>query len=195
MTGLSNIYDLLLSNFAKHIDLTPSEIDYVLPLFTFEKVKKRTKLLNRREVCKSVYFVNKGCLRLYRIDKAGTEHNISFMPEDWWAVDIASFYGQSPAAHYIDAIEETEVLILTYHNQQLLYEHVPKFERFFRILTQNGFILYQRRIMQNLSQSAEERYSSFRKRYPKLEPRIAQKHIAAYLGVTPVFVSVLRKRR
>jgi len=189
------MHDLLLRNFARHIDLTPSEIDYVLPLFTLEKVKKRTKLLNRGEICKSVYYVNKGCLRLYRLDKDGNEHIISFMPEDWWAVDIASFYTQSTAAHYIEAIEETEVLMLTYHNQQLLYEHVSKFERFFRILTENGFILYQRRIMQNLSQSAEERYNSFRKRYPKLEPRIAQKDIAAYLGITPVFVSVLRKRR
>jgi CRP-like cAMP-binding protein len=189
------MYDLILNNFAKHIHLTPSEIDYVLPLLTLKTVKKRTKLLNHSEVCKCVYFVNKGCLRLYRIDKAGNQHIISFMPEDWWAVDIASFYGQSPAAHYIDALEETEVLVLTFNNQQLLYEQVPKFERFFRILTQNGFILYQQRIMQSLSKSAEERYKLFRKHYPNLETRIAQKDIAAYLGVTPVFVSVLRKRR
>jgi CRP-like cAMP-binding protein len=109
-------------------------------------------------------------------------------------VDIESFYNHTPAAHYIDALEDTEVLILSYENQVKLYEQVPKFERFFRILTQNGFILYQRRIMQNLSNTAEERYKMFRKRYPNLEHRIPQKDIAAYLGITPVFVSVLRKR-
>jgi CRP-like cAMP-binding protein len=188
------MFDLIISNFARHINLSQAETDYTLSLFTYQKVKKRTILLSAGDVCRVVYFVNRGCLRLYQVDKNGTEHVISFMPEDWWAVDIESFYNQSPANYYIDALEDTEVLIISYVNQALLYSHVPKFERFFRILTQNGFILYQKRIMQNLSKSAEERYKLFRKRYPNLEHRIAQKDIAAYLGITPVFVSILRKR-
>ena len=188
------MFDLIISNFARHINLSQEETDYTLPLFTQRIVKKRTVLLSAGEICRVVYFVNKGCLRLYQIDQEGTDHVISFFPEDWWAVDIESFYNHSPAAYYIDALEDTEVLILSYENQAKLYEHVPKFERFFRVLTQNGFILYQRQIMQNLSNTAEERYKMFRKRYPNLEHRIAQKDIAAYLGITPVFVSVLRKR-
>jgi CRP-like cAMP-binding protein len=188
------MFDLIISNFARHINLSQEETDYTLSLFTHKIVKKRTVLLSAGEICRVVYFVNKGCLRLYQIDQEGTDHVISFMPEDWWTVDIESFYNHTPAAHYIDALEDTEVLILSYENQVKLYEQVPKFERFFRILTQNGFILYQRRIMQNLSNTAEERYKMFRKRYPNLEHRIPQKDIAAYLGITPVFVSVLRKR-
>jgi CRP-like cAMP-binding protein len=188
------MFDLIKSNFARHINLSPAETDFTLSLFTHRVVKKRTALLSAGNVCREVYFVNKGCLRLYQIDTEGIDHVISFMPENWWAVDIESFYNHSPAVYCIDALEDTEVLILSYENQALLYEHVPKFERFFRILTQNGFILYQKRIMQNLSKTAEERYRLFRKRYPNLEHRIAQKDIAAYLGITPVFVSVLRKR-
>lgn len=187
--------DLILSNFARHISLDPAEADYALSLLTARIIKKNTILLRNGEICRKVYFVIKGCLRLYYTDKEGKDHIISFMPEDWWAVDIASFYSQKPASYSIEALEDCELLELTYQDQQLLYENVPKFERFFRILTQNGFILYQRRIIQNLAQTAEKRYENFRRRYPGLEQRIAQKHIAAYIGVTPVFVSVLRKRR
>ena len=188
------MFDLIKSNFAKHINLTQAETDYTLSLFGNRMVKKRSVLLSAGEVCRVVYFVNKGCLRLFQVDSEGNDHVISFMPEDWWAVDIESFYKHSPAAYYIDALEDTEVLFLSYEKQALLYQHVPKFERFFRILTQNGFILYQKRIMQNLSKTAEERYRLFRKRYPSLEHRIPQKDVAAYLGITPVFASVLRKR-
>ena len=189
------MFDLIISNFARHISLDKAEEEFATSLLKFRQIKKNTVLLHSGEVCKKVYFVNKGCLRLYYTDSSGKDHIISFMPENWWAVDIASFYSQKPAAYSIEALEDCEILELSYADQQKLYEQVPKFERFFRILTQNGFILYQRRIIQNLSQTAEKRYEQFRRRYPKLEHRIAQKHIAAYIGVTPVFVSVLRKRR
>ncbi len=189
------MFNRILNNFARHVTLDQDEADYALSLLKYKNVKKHTMLLRNGETCRKIYFVTKGCLRLYYTDKEGKDHIISFMPENWWAVDIASFYSQKPATYNIEALEDSEVFELTYQDQEKLYEKVPKFERFFRILTQNGFILYQRRIIQNLSQTAEERYEKFRRRYPKLEHRIAQKHVAAYIGVTPVFVSVLRRRR
>jgi CRP-like cAMP-binding protein len=189
------MHDLILANFAMHISLDVAETAHVKALLQHKSVKKNTLLLSSGEICRQIYFVNKGCLRIFNTDKEGLEHNISFCPENWWAVDISSFSGQVPAFYNIGAMEDTDVFYLRYSALEQLYTDVPKFERFFRILTQNGFNLYQRRITSNLSKTAEERYLQFQKQYPKLEQRIAQKQIASYLGITPVFLSMIRKKK
>ena len=187
-------YDFILANFAMHIALDAAETAHVKLVLQFKTVKKNTVLLASGKVCKKIYFVNKGCLRIFNTDKEGDDPNLSFFPENWWGVGISSFAGQTPAFYTISALEDTEVFYLSHTALEQLYRDVPKFERFFRILTQNGFNLYQRRITSNLSKTAEERYAHFQKQYPKLEQRIAQKHIASYLGITPVFLSMIRGR-
>jgi len=186
---------LIFSNFAKHITLDAAETAYVQSLLQYRQVKKYAMLLQGGEVCRYVYFVVKGCLRTYNTDGDGKLHIISFSPEGWWATDTASFYSQTAAFYSIDALEDTTVCCISHHDLKTLYTKIPKFERFFRILVQNGYTLYQRRMTSMLSQPAEKRYAAFRRRYPGLEQRIAQKHIASYLGITPVFLSMLRKQR
>ena len=188
------MYQLIFANFAMHIVLDAAEMENVKSKLQYKAVKKNAILLDAGEICRNIYFVNKGCLRIFNRDKEGGEHNILFYPKNWWAVDMASFSRQLPAFYSIGALEDTEVLYFNHQVLEQLYVEIPKLERFFRILTQNGFYLYQRRINANLSKSAEERYAQFQKQYPKLEQRIAQKHIAAYLGITPVFLSMIRKR-
>lgn len=189
------IYELILANFAMHIDLDAKEIAHIKTRLQVKTVKKNAILLRAGETCRNIYFVNKGCLRIYHTDKAGKEHNTLFFPENWWAVDIGSFSRQRPAYYSIGAMEDTEVLFMHYTTLELLYAEVPKLERFFRILTQNGFSLYQYRVASTFSKTAGERYAMFKRQYPKLEQRIAQKHIASYLGITPIFLSVIRKRK
>jgi len=188
------MHDLIFSNFDMHIVLSDDERGYIASKLEHKTFKKNEVVLNSGEVCRTIYFVNKGCLRIYNTDAEGQQHNILFCPENWWCVDITSFSGQSPAFYSIQALEETQVFYISYAVLEQLYIEVPKLERFFRILTQNGFNLYQRRVTSNLSKTAEERYSLFHKLYPKLEQRIAQKQIASYLGITPVFLSMIRKR-
>jgi len=187
------MFEFILANFALHITLNDAETAHIQTVLQHKTVKKNSVLLNAGEICRNIYFVNSGCLRMYHIDKQGAEHNISFCPENWWTVDIASFSRQSPAFYEISALEDAAVFFLNHTALEKLYTDVPKLERFFRILTQNGFNLYQRRITSALSKTAEERYLAFRKQYPGLEQRIAQKQIASYLGITPVFLSRLRK--
>lgn len=187
------MHHLILSNFAMHINLDPHEQRQALVLLQQKTVTKRSFLLQPGEVDRQIYFVTKGCLRMFYTDQAGQQHNICFYPENWWACDIVSFFKEKPAINAIQALEDTEVSYFTLSRLEELFANVPKFERFFRILTQNGFELYQRRITANLSKNAEARYRQFRKQYPGLEQRVAQKHIAAYLGITPTFLSLLRK--
>lgn len=185
--------ELILSNFAMHITLAPDEKEQVLAMLQYQTIAKRTFLLRAGEIDRNIYFVNKGCLRMFNTDQEGNEHTICFYPENWWACDIVSFFKEKPAMNYIQVLEDTEVCYLSLQQLEELFVKVPKFERFFRILTQNGFEMYQRRITSNLSKTAEARYLQFRKQYPGLEQRIAQKHIASYVGITAAFLSMMRK--
>ena len=186
---------LILSNFAMHIALSSDEQQKVLALLQQKMVAKRTFLVQAGKVDRYIYFVNRGCLRMYNTDKEGMEHNICFYPENWWACDIVSFFKEKPAVNTIQALEDSEVYYMSLSRLEELFLEIPKFERFFRILTQNGFDLYQKRISSNLSKTAQERYLEFRKLYPGLESRIAQKHIATYLGITPAYLSMMRKEK
>ncbi|MDJ1472382.1 Crp/Fnr family transcriptional regulator [Xanthocytophaga flava] len=189
------MHELILANFAMHIELSEQEEEKTLALMQQRKVAKRTFLLQPGEINRTMYFVKQGCLRLFYTDKQGEEHTICFYPENWWACDIVSFFKEKPALNSIQVLEESYVYCISLPSLEELFETVPKLERFFRILTQNGFDLYQQRITSNLSQTAEERYHEFRHHYPGLEQRIAQKHIASYLGITAAFLSMLRKAK
>lgn len=186
--------DLILRNVAKHISLDEEEKDFFLSILQERKFKKKELLLKPGEVCRVENFVTQGCLRIYSIDDNGAEHIGMFAIEDWWVSDMYSFLTQTPATYFIDALEDTTVLQISKEDHDRLYERVPKFERFFRILLQNAFIAQQRRINQNLSFTAEERYLHFIKTYPLIEKRIPLKQISAYLGITPEFLSMLRRK-
>jgi CRP-like cAMP-binding protein len=187
--------ELILSNFALHIALAPEEQAQVLALLQRKTVTKRSILLRPGEIERHIYFVNEGCLRMYNTDKDDQEHNLCFYPENWWACDIVSFFKAKRATNSIQALEDTEVCYFSLPALERLFTEVPRFERFFRILTQNGFDMFQRRVTSNLSKTAEQRYREFRRHYPGLEQRISQKHIASYLGITAAFLSMMRKEK
>ena len=187
-------FEHIFANFALHVNLDASEQAYIKSVLMHQRLEKNKILLETGETCRNLYFVDKGCLRVFNRDKEGLEHNVLFCPENWWAADMTSFSGQVPAYYNIAALETTELFYFSYQSLEQLYIDVPKMERFFRILAQNGFSLYQRRVNSIISRSAEERYIQFQYLYPKLEQRIAQKQIASYLGITPVFLSMIRKR-
>jgi CRP-like cAMP-binding protein len=186
--------DLILQNISRHIQLDKTETDFFISLLQSKKIKRKDFLLKQGNVCKTENFIVKGCLRTYTIDENGFEHIVLFGIEDWWVGDLYSFLTQSPATYFIDALEDTEILQITKSNLDKLFDEVPKFEKFFRLILQNAFIAQQQRINQNLSFTAEQRYTDFITKYPQLEQRLSQKQVAAYLGITPVFLSMLRRK-
>ena len=187
-------HELILKNISRFINLNQEEQDLYVSLFTEKKIKKKDFLLRQGEIAKHDYFITKGCLKVYNIDTKGSEHISMFAIKDWWSGDMASFITQQPANYFIQALEESEVLQISKENFDLLFERIPKFERFYRILYQRSLVTYIQRSDQNISFSAEDRYLKFIKEYPSLINRISQKNIAAYLGVTPEFLSLLRKK-
>ena len=186
--------DPIIENISRHIQLDNAETDYFLSLLQPRFIKRKDFLLRGNEVCRNESFIVKGCLRTYTIDNNGLEHVVMFAMEDWWTGDLYSFLTQTPASYFIDAIEDTELLQISKPNLEYLYKRVPKFERFFRIMLQNAFISQQDRINQGLSFTAEQRYRAFINKWPALEQRLSQKQVASYLGITPEFLSMIRRK-
>src|SRR6478735_224937 len=186
--------DLIIQNISRHIQIDKAESDFFISLLETKKLKIKEFLLKQGDICRTENFIVKGCLRTYTIDDNGFEHIVMFGIEDWWVGDLYSFLTQNPTTYFIDALEDSEILQISKVNLDKLYERVPKFERFFRLILQNAFIAQQQRINQNLSYTAEQRYLDFIKKYPQLEQRLSQIQVSAYLGITPVFLSMLRRK-
>lgn len=129
------------------------------------------------------------------VDEKGKEHNLQFAIENWWIGDIGSFYSEKPSKLYIEAMENSIVLQIRKEDQLRLFVEHPKFNRIFRVFTENALVSFQNRVLQNISSTAEERYLDFLDRYPQLFNRISNVQIASYLGVTPEFLSTIRKKR
>lgn len=186
--------DLILANITQHISLTDDEVDFFTSLLQPCLVKRREHILRAGYTCLHESFVTKGCLRTYYIDTEGVERILSFATDGSWTGDTQSFWSQSPSQFNIEALEDSELIQIKKSDMERLFQRVSKFERFFRIVGIESLIAQQKRIRQSLACSARERYEDFRQDYPELEHRIPQKHIAAYLGITPEFLSTLRKR-
>lgn len=188
-------FDLILKNIAKHVTLEKAEIDHFISLLTVREVSKKKFLLQEGEACTSINYVHSGILRAYCYDKEIHERVIMFAVQDWWITDIQGFSTGKPAIVNIEAIEDSVVLELQKDDLDELYLKVPKFERVFRILMQNSYIREQLRTTQNLTLTAEERYVNFLAKYPHVYQRVPLKQIASYLGITPEFLSVIRKKK
>jgi CRP-like cAMP-binding protein len=187
-------FSLILKNVSKHIQLTGEEEYFFVSLLKEKKIRRRQFILRENEVCTDSVFVTNGCLRGYTIDQNGFEHILQFAPPDWWIADMYSLITQKPGSLTIDAIEDTDVLLLSRKSQEKLFSDVPKFERFFRIITENSLVSSRQRLLDNLSLTAQQRYELFCHQYPTLIERLPQKLIASYIGVTPEFLSKMRGR-
>lgn len=186
--------DLILKNVAKHISLNEKEEKYFRSMLEPKSLKRKTLYLEAGKVCKSSAFVLDGAVKSYTVDDEGKEHILSFATKEWWISDLYSLISEKPAILNIEAIADSEVLMLTRENQQTLFEQVPKFERFFRILVENSLVASQQRLIDNLSSTAEERYLRFIRKYPTIPSCVPQHNIASYLGITPEFLSKIRAR-
>ena len=185
----------LLNYFDRLIPLNKEEKELIMEKFHSRLFRKRQFVLQEGDVCTQFNFVVRGCLRTYKIDEKGNTYILQFATENYWINDLGSFHGVKPSALNIDALEDTVVLQINRDDLIYLYKEAPKFDRIFRVLVENAFVRLQERLLQNISSTAEERYQSFLELYPHLINRLSQVQIAAFLGVTPEFLSRLRNIR
>lgn len=188
------VHHLILKNVSRFIQLDSAEEEYFLSLLKSLQVRKKEYLIREGSRTRHQYFVNKGCLRTYLRGRDGMEHNVQFSIEDWWIGDMYSLLRRTPARSNVVALEDTELLSIHQDDLEELYLRVPKFERYFRHLLQNAFVSFQERILSAMSETAAERYVQFRRKYPQMDRRIPQHHIASYLGITPESLSRVRRQ-
>lgn len=186
--------ELLFESLQKHIPLSEQDKALIGECVRERKVKKNQFIVHEGTVQRCTNFVNKGSVRTYYIAPDAQEHIVQFAIEGWWISDLQSFILQVPATFNVQAIEDSELLELPYENLEMLYEKIPKMERYFRIITQRAFVSFQQRVIQNISMTAEERYLAFQAKHPQMELRIPQKLIASYVGISAEFLSKIRKR-
>lgn len=184
----------LLDYFERLIPLSKEEKDFIRSKFHPHLFIKKQFVLQHGQVCEYFDFVVRGCLRLYVVDKDGVYHILQFATENYWILDLTSFHKYTPAKLNIDALEDTMVLRINHADLIDLYVKAPKFDRIFRVLLENHFMLQQQRMAQLFSSTAQERYQLFLETYPHLMTRLSQVQIAAYLGITPEFLSRIRGR-
>ncbi|WP_460486209.1 Crp/Fnr family transcriptional regulator [Capnocytophaga sp. HP1101] len=181
-------------HFAKYIFGETEQIAQLCALFSEKRLKKKEFLLQKGETCKFEAFIVSGLLRTYHIDRNGDEQTLFFGVEDWWVTDFDSFMHQTPSQLYIQALENSELLIITPEDKRYAFEHIPITERLFRLMTLKTHIALQRRMIDNLSKTAEQRYTDFLTQYPHIARRLTNVQIASYLGVTHEFVSKIRRK-
>src|SRR6266404_9627735 len=173
----------------QRIQLTTEEESTLLSRIRVRKYLKGQFVVQNGNVCKHENFVLSGCLKTFYIDNEGQEHVVMFAIENWWTSDLGSFITQMPADLNVQCLENSELVQIHYNDLQQLYIDIPGLERFFRIIIQNAFVAAQKRIINNFSLLATDRYIQFREQYPKIEQRVPQYMIASYLGITKEFLS------
>lgn len=188
------MYESLIKHINQIVSLSDDEINLLNLYFKPRSFKKKQYLFEQGEVVKYEYFILKGCLKTFNLNEAGEEHILSFSVENWWIGDLYSFWTGNPSNYSVMALEDCDLLLIDHENLEQLYSRIPKMERYFRILIKNAYVAAQGRIIGNIGQTAEKRYIDFIAKYPNLEQRIPQYMLASYLGITPEFLSKIRRR-
>lgn len=185
---------LLISHFRKTVSLSEMEIAEILPRVDIVSVDKKKFLLQPGQVSRHMRFVASGCMRSFYVDENNQEHTLQLGIENWWINDLYSYLSQQPSRMFLQAVENTVLIQISKNNLEELFRLVPAMSDFFRIKMQAAYVALQERTIENMSVDAYERYTRFRSDYRDIEQRVPQYIIASYLGVTPEFLSHLRKK-
>jgi len=188
------IHDELVKSIRSRISISDEDIEALKSKLIPKKARKRQFLLTAGDVCLHMIFVERGLLRSFTDDEHGHEYTMQFASEGWWISDMASFFSDERSKYNIEALEESDLLLMTKEAMDELLEAVPQIHRYFLNLMQNHIIALQRRINVVQSMSAEETYLKLMEVNPDLINRASQQHIASYLGISPETLSRVRKQ-
>ncbi|SKA06329.1 cAMP-binding domain of CRP or a regulatory subunit of cAMP-dependent protein kinases [Chitinophaga eiseniae] len=188
-------YEPILQNVAKHIALSEGETTFFCSLLQERQYHKKEYLLREGGICNQLAFLTSGCVKSYLLDQKSNEHILTIAIADWWVADYQSLVFDTPSELFIEAVEPTTALLLTKPDREILFTRIPRFEQYFRILTERAFAVSQQRITDILSLPAAARYEQFLRRYQRIAASFSQQQIASFIGVTPAFFSRMLKSK
>lgn len=189
------MYPNLINHIRRYVALDDDAIDvlntYIKPLL----LKKKEFLLKEGQICRSIYFVEKGCLRMFFVNNKMSEQITQFALESWWISDFFSFIDNKPSEYFIQTVEKSEIVSIDARSFEMMLKELPQMERYLRIVMQRALAASQLRIKNMYELSKEEFYTHFCTSFPEFVQRVPQYMIASYLGLTPEYVSELRKKK
>lgn len=188
------MFDLFFQKLSEKITISEADKEIFKSLLIPKKIRRKQYLLQEGDVCKYTAFVEKGALRSYTIDEKGGEHIIQFAVEGWYIADLYSFITGEPATNNIDAIEDSELLLISKSAQEDLMKKVPQYEKFIYLQMQGAYVALQRRLTAMISMTTEEKYTNLMNTYPNIVQRVPQHMVASYLGLTPETLSRTRRQ-
>jgi CRP-like cAMP-binding protein len=186
------MFDSFINYLQSKITLTPEDVAMIEQVCRLKKLRRRQYLLQEGDVWHYNAFVSKGLVRTFRVDDKGVEHIFQFSSENWWAGDRHSYLYAEPAKFNIEALEDSEIILIAKGDFENLLEAIPGYNTFQRNLLERSFVVLQHRIHMGNSYTAEEKYNEFIKTYPDILNRIPQHMIASYVGVSPETLSRIR---
>ena len=189
------MYQNFVTHLKKYISLNNDEVGLLLSCVKPLTIKKKDFLIKEGQICKANYFVEQGLLRMFFINNKGIEQTTQFALENWWLADYMSLTTQSSSHFYIQAVETSTIIAIEHHKQDELLEQLPQLERYFRLMMQRAYAAAQMRVKYFHVYSKEENYRQFVSLFPDFVQRIPQYMLASYLGLTPEYVSELRKKQ
>lgn len=188
------MYEVFFQKFNEKVALTAEEQALFKTYLTPKKLRKKQYLLQEEDVCKFIAFVERGALRSYTVDEKGVERIIQFAVEGWTISDLYSFLTGEPATYNIDALEDSELVLISKPAHEELLKCLPKYETYIRLQLTGAYIAMQRRLTSIISMPLEDRYALFTEQYPAIVQRVPQHMIASYMGLTPETLSRVRRK-
>ena len=188
------MYDRYFQSFNKKVPLTEKEREVIEEYLTLKKIRKRQYLLQEGDISKSVAFVERGALRLYKVSEDGTEHIVQFALEGRFLTDLYSFLTNEPSIFNIDAIEDSELVLISRSASDELQKRSTKYLEYILLETSEFYIDLERRLTYTISLNIDERYKDLITHFPDIIQRAPQHMIASYMGLTPETLSRVRRR-
>ena len=188
------MYPTLIKHIRRFIKFDDVDALVLMKYIQSHDLKPKEYILSEGQICRSYYFVEKGCLRMFFINDKTNEQITQFALDGWWITDYFSFMDEQPSAYYIQAIEKSKIVVIDKHLMDDLLNALPQLERYFRIVMLRALAASQLRSRYLYEMTKEEFYLHFTKSFPEFVQRVPQYMIASYLGLTPEYVSELRKK-
>ena len=188
------MYELLKKYISSRTQINDDELDFICSNFKPLKTKRNEILVRYEEICQQYYFVNKGCIRLFTINKEGTETSRFFAFEGGFGTALPSFIDQKPAYEYLQTIEKSELLAISRTDFYQLVETVPQFGLIYREILELGFITAQKRIYGFQGFDALEKVKWIITHQPHFLLRVSNKMAASYLGISPSTLSRIKSK-
>ncbi|WP_080779068.1 Crp/Fnr family transcriptional regulator [Chryseobacterium phocaeense] len=188
------MFNILRNSISRYIELSDVEFEQFTRPFRLETFKRKDRVLTEGEYCNFEGFVVNGCFKVYYLNENGQEQTLYFALEGWWITDIDSLINHVPSILNIEALEDSEALMISKSDKEELYKTLPQIEKLFRMMNQQSSVALQRRILSLTGKTADKRYLEFLEKYPGLEQKLTQQQIASYLGITHEFLSKIRKK-